>query len=404
MGVKKKYKLDNTAKFFSLDCKDNINVFRYTIFLKERVNGRTLKKSVQETIKNYPEFKVKMAAGIFWKYLKNNNKTVIVNKDSKMICDYFNVKDNNNYLFKVTYFKNRINLDVIHVLTDGTGAIELLKSIVYNYLNIKHHLNLTFRKKENKYIDQYIEFFDKKVEQISRLEKSYRIPNKIDTSINNTSLFIIDISEIKKICQFKKVTITEYLTAKLIYAIYLEYYKPIKHEEIIITVPVNLRNYYDDTLANFFKCIDINSKINELNLKSEKEILKNVHEEFKKKINIDNINTVLNRDIRLEKKLWVRMTPLFGKKIFMKCFEESFNKGATAALSNVGSIKVDDIFKKYIDNIFAHIKPGKYQKIKCTICSYNNKLNVVINSNIINDRFANTFKKLLKQDLKVKLK
>ena len=37
-------------------------------------------------------------------------------------------------LFKVTYYKKRINFEVFHVLTDGTGATEFLKELVKNYL------------------------------------------------------------------------------------------------------------------------------------------------------------------------------------------------------------------------------------------------------------------------------
>lgn len=34
----------------------------------------------------------------------------------------------------MTYYRNRINLEVFHVLTDGTGAMNFLKTLVSNYL------------------------------------------------------------------------------------------------------------------------------------------------------------------------------------------------------------------------------------------------------------------------------
>ena len=57
------------------------------------------------------------------------------NKSVKTI----NFGKNNNYLFKVTYIGNKINLDVCHILTDGIGATIFLKGIIYNYLNLKYH-------------------------------------------------------------------------------------------------------------------------------------------------------------------------------------------------------------------------------------------------------------------------
>ena len=44
-------------------------------------------------------------------------------------------KISNNNLFEVSVYKNRINLEVDHALTDGTGTLTFLKSLVANYLN-----------------------------------------------------------------------------------------------------------------------------------------------------------------------------------------------------------------------------------------------------------------------------
>lgn len=43
-----------------------------------------------------------------------------------------------NLLFEVTCWRNRINLEVYHSLTDGTGALQFLKTLVCNYLAIKY--------------------------------------------------------------------------------------------------------------------------------------------------------------------------------------------------------------------------------------------------------------------------
>ena len=56
--------------------------------------------------------------------------------------------------------------------------------------------------------------------------------------------------------------------------------------------------------------------------------------------------------------------------------------------------------KKYINNILALVIPDRNQKIKCTICSYNDKLNITINSNIEDFIFQKTFYKLLQDEIK----
>ena len=39
-------------------------------------------------------------------------------------------------MFRVSYYKNRINLEVFHVLTDGMGGINFLRELTYQYLRL----------------------------------------------------------------------------------------------------------------------------------------------------------------------------------------------------------------------------------------------------------------------------
>ena len=66
-------------------------------------------------------------------------------------------------------------------------------------------------------------------------------------------------------------------------------------------------------------------------------------------------------------------------------------------MSNIGPFKVDERYEKYIDNVLVVVNPGNIQKVKCTVCSYKNKLNVTINSNLIDDKFELEFNRLLEE-------
>ena len=37
-------------------------------------------------------------------------------------------------LFRVSYFRNRVNLEVSHIISDGRGAINLFKSLLHAYI------------------------------------------------------------------------------------------------------------------------------------------------------------------------------------------------------------------------------------------------------------------------------
>ena len=117
-------RLDNSAKIFPIaSSKKYSSVFRLSAVLKEKINPKILKQSVNIVLKNLNSFKVKLKKGAFWYYFEENNKEVIIEEEKEYPCKYIDPNTNNDYLFKVTYFENKINIDIFHSLTDGNSRI-----------------------------------------------------------------------------------------------------------------------------------------------------------------------------------------------------------------------------------------------------------------------------------------
>lgn len=394
-------KLDNTAKIFSLSTGDDMSVFRFSVLLKERIKIDYLHKALIMTLNDYPDYRVKLGTGLFWNYLDYNDNIPIISEEDEIPCAYIDFRRNNNYLFKVTYYKNKINLDIFHVLTDGRGAIEFFRTLVYHYLELRY--NLEFSKKDMIELDtkdQYLKYYDKKYSKNSDLKPAFIIPGKVDMKVNNTYHYILKIRDIKKVCKKLKVTITEYVLAIYIYSLYLAYYNRNTKKEISVSIPINLRNHYEDeTLSNFFTYMNVVSNFSNKESVTFDDVLKHVKKEFLNKLNSEKIKEYLARDVRLGMNLSIRLVPLFVKKLFIKFMGVLITNSATSRLSNIGIIDIDDKYKKYINNIFFLVLPNKVQKIKCTICSYDDKLNITINSNIDDSEFENIFLNLLKKDI-----
>ena len=92
------------------------------------------------------------------------------------------------------------------------------------------------------------------------------------------------------------------------------------------------------------------------------------------------------------------MVPLFIKKIFVRILAKL--RASTSIVSNIGVIEFESKYNKYIDNVLMLVMPNKLQKIKCSICSYEDNLNITINSNINDLRFEKIFYELLFQKFK----
>src|SRR5690554_4580423 len=103
--MKKWFKLDNAAKIFpSVTSKRRSNLFRLSVNLKEEISPEILDEALVYTINRFHSMKVKLKKGFFWYYFEPNSEKTIIHKESPYICSKFNVKENNGYLFKVSYF------------------------------------------------------------------------------------------------------------------------------------------------------------------------------------------------------------------------------------------------------------------------------------------------------------
>lgn len=391
-------KLDNTAKLFSMDGINNTSMFRLSAILKEDVDVLTLKKALDIVLHDYPGLKVKSSSGLFWNYLEYNYRKPKVNIEDGIPCKHINFRKNNNYLFKVSYYKNKINLDVYHVLTDGGGATFILKALIYRYLEIKYGIKHSKKKENISFEDCTLKYFNRKY--LTKKEKinSFKIDGKMSRR-NNTFHYILSVKEVKNIAKRYSVSVTVYLTAIYIYALYKSYYKEGSDKELNVIVPINLRNHFgEDTLANFFTYMNIVSDFNGRIDVSFEDVLQRVKVEFKNKYKKEKINEYLASDVNIGVNFPIRLVPLFIKKIFVRILANL--RTSTSILSNIGVVELEEKYTDYVENILILVMPNKIQKIKCSVCSYKDNLNVTVNSNINDLHFEKIFYELLFKNFK----
>ena len=138
-GYSKWRKLDNAALAFPLVTgKDDTRVFRFYCQLKEKVDGEILQSALDQAMEKYPLFQAVLRKGLFWFYLEHRSLRAVVKQETEPPCSRLYIPDKKSLLFQVSYDKNRINFEVFHALTDGTGAMHFLQELVQNYLILAH--------------------------------------------------------------------------------------------------------------------------------------------------------------------------------------------------------------------------------------------------------------------------
>lgn len=124
-------KLDNAALAFpAVTGKNDTRVFRFYCELKEEIKEENLQEALERTLEKYPLFRAVLRKGLFWFYLERRDIPAVVKKEAGAPCSGLYIPDKKTLLFRVSYYKNRINFEVFHALTDGTGAMHFLMELV----------------------------------------------------------------------------------------------------------------------------------------------------------------------------------------------------------------------------------------------------------------------------------
>ena len=143
MARAKWYELDNAAKIVPSTAKGaDTRVFRITCELKEDVDGALLQQALDRTVPDFPHFASVLRKGLFWYYLDSSNIRAVVQPENKPPCSAIYFDGRRRLLYRVNYYRRRINLEMFHVLTDGTGAFAFLRAILCNYLMLAHGIEI----------------------------------------------------------------------------------------------------------------------------------------------------------------------------------------------------------------------------------------------------------------------
>lgn len=382
-------RLDNSAKIFPISAgKKYSTVFRLSVVLKEKINPKILEYAVNNTLDTYKSFKVKMKQGFFWNYFEENSKQPVIEEERDYPCKYINPKTNNDYLFKITYFENKINIEIFHSLTDGNNGTTFFKEIIYNYLELMHPEQFnkedrTIRKLEYNTEDSYMKNYDKKAKSNASSKKAYIIRgNWVKLGAVGAIHEIIDLEKLKKECDKNNCTITQYLTALIIYCIYEENYKKYEgNKPIKICIPVNLKKYFTSkTMSNFFSYITLEAEMKKDKLDTFEKILQFVKEDFKRRLVEDEIMKTMSANVKLGNNPIVKVIPLVLKKIFVRIGYMEIRKYTTITFSNIGRIGIIGKYQDYIDYFLMLIAPEPVEKIKCSACTFENKMTFTFTS------------------------
>ena len=377
-------RLDNTAHLFPAIAGETMsNVYRICVTLTELIEPELLQKAVDMVLPKFDGFNLRMRKGVFWYYFEENGKPAPrVVEETNFPCRYIRANKNNNYLFRVTYYKYRINLEVFHVLTDGMGAINFLRELTYQYLRLRHPEignvmsdSLATHTSMNRE-DSFLKNYKKAAKSGYKKQKAYLIKGeKLRKGEFGVMHGYLNIPQLKGVCKQYGVSINEYLVAVFTWSVYQECLKGMPSKlPLRVAVPVNLRPYFDSiTTKNFFAMVSAEFHP-EKDAYTFEEVLQAVRDSLRSQMNKEHLEKLFSYNVSNEK-LWIaRAVPLPLKNIAMKHVYTASALANTSTVTNIGNIPIEEPYRPYVEMILAFLAMSKGQDIKGTVCSYGETL------------------------------
>lgn len=404
-GTKGSYwrKLDNAAKIFpATSSKKDTRVFRFYCELKEPADGSMLQAALDKTIDKYPVFLSVMRKGLFWYYLEKSELKPEVKEETEPPCLNLYIRDRKTLLFQVTYYKNRINFEVFHALTDGTGAIQFLKELVKNYLLLKYHdanlPDIPFTEEdmtpEDQESDGFSKYYTKAGGRQEKKAHAYQISGARTGygSLNVTEGLVSCRTLLQKAKEYG-VSMTVFLTAVFLCAIHEECSRRQRRKPIILMVPVNLRKYFpSSSMLNFFGWIEPGYLFSEENF-SFADVVKATADYFREELTKDRLGRRMSSLMSLEQNPFLRIFPLELKNLGMQLGVQFAKKDVTAVFSNLGVVSMPKEYASYIGRFGVFTSTPK---IELSMCSFADDLVLSFASGFQNQNVERNFFRLLK--------
>ena len=381
-------RLDNAAKIYpAIKDRELTAVFRVGVQLKEKIKVRHFLEAVHAIEARFPYYNVKLKAGVFWYYLEPAGLPLIPEADVETPCRAFGKQE---LLFRVLAREDMISVEFSHILTDGTGALEFLKSLLLVYIKKCGRSlpsDLSFHQpgttpSEEEYEDAFNRYFKKIDSRPPKRKAAFHLPFGLKTKPRFTTLMaLMPVNRVIEEAKSRGVSLTEYLTAVYLYALQ-EIYKQqsslrkrTTNKIIRVEVPVNLRGMFPSRTMRNFSLYIIPGIDLRLGHYTFEEIVKIVYHQVQLETDKKLISKMISRNVSGEKSPFIRSMPLIIKSFILSRLYTLGTKQYSGVVTNLGKIDLGEQINSLINKfIFVPPPPNKVLKANCAIAGFDNQL------------------------------
>lgn len=394
------YRLDNIGKFYSSQAGRSLQtVFRYSAALRDPINPEVLQRALDRTLAQFPSFQVCLRSGLFWHYLEQSEQRVLVQEEHLPICSRLHT-EHDSVLFRVTYFRNRITVEMSHMVSDGRGTLALLRALVREYVCERYaivgvtstYTGSDWDKSENSF-DKY---YEKDKAKTAPGTKIFRIPGPQDRSAPTFMELHVDAPTVLARARACGASLTSYLIAAIVRAIAELMPLRQRSKQIRVDIPVDLRQFYgSQTVRNFYGMTyvtycpatrtatadegkpvldDMDDADEPVSLAYLANI---VQQQLTSATSRERMAASMNGMIKLEKNPLLRVAPMHVKDLALVAAQYVTERSTTTTLSNVGRVMFDPRIAPYVQSVSMLTTPAG---LNFTVCSCGDDLCIGIST------------------------
>ncbi len=357
------------------------------------MDAACLQRALDRVLPRFPAMMVRIRHGLFWYYFEENDAPLSVVLEEGHPCVPFRFKANNGYLLRVLYRKKRISVEFFHALTDGTGGMVFLKTLLCTYLRLQGHavrydegaLDIDDAPKPDEYGDAFQKIPLPKKCASRKEEPSYHLPatRELPHTLNVIAASM-PCDAVLALARALHVSLTEYLTAVMLYVAYREQKKEKRvTRPIRVSVPINLRAYYETgTLRNFSSFVnpEIDARLGEYTFE---EIAQTVHAFLLYHNTGKLLGAITAANVRDERNLLVRLCPLPLKNFVIGQVFRAFGERLfVSTLSNLGRVTLPTGAAPYVDRLEMMLGASATPGCQVGMLSCNGQLQLMFTDNI----------------------
>lgn len=405
-------RLDNAAKIYPAARNNNwSNIFRLSATLAEPVDAQVMASALDITVRRFPSIAARLRRGLFWYYLEQIPKAPPIREEGGHPLIPMSKEEARQCAFRVIVFDRRVAVEFFHSLTDGTGGLIFLKTLVAEYVQQKYGIPISaghgvLGRLEEPSQEEMEDSFLKYAGPIAasrRESNAWRLSGTPEPDgYRNLVCVRLSVQQVMDAAHEHGVSLTAYLCAAMLQSImqiqkqhvpWRRFRRPVK-----VQLPVNLRRLFPSrSLRNF--ALYMNTEVDpRLGDYSFHELCKLVHHQMGMAVTPKQMASQIAANVQSERSPLVRGMPLFLKNIALKiAFKAVGERKICLSLSNLGAVDLPEAMLPYVERLDFILAPQSTAPHNCGAISYKDTLYINFIRNIQEPELEASFCRVLQQ-------